>query len=201
MHTTNTIDARNLRQLDGKTCTILDVRTPMEHAESHIAMPHRHVPLDMLDPQTFMQEQGLPADAPVYLLCRSGKRAQQAADKFAAAGYPNVTVIAGGIMACVECGLETAGHATKTAAAVKTPLSLERQVRIVAGALVFLGTVASLYVDTMFAFVPMMVGAGLVFAGVTDRCGLVLLLTKAPWNRVAAPKSCCAINSTPNHTA
>jgi hypothetical protein len=28
-----------------------------------------------------------------------------------------------------------------------------------------------------------LVGAGLVFAGVTDICGMAIVLAKAPWNR------------------
>jgi len=32
------------------------------------------------------------------------------------------------------------------------------------------------------------VGAGLVFAGVTDTCGLAMLIARAPWNR--GPVAC-----------
>jgi hypothetical protein len=37
------------------------------------------------------------------------------------------------------------------------------------------------------------VGAGLVFAGVTDWCGMGLLLAKMPWNQksACASGSCC----------
>ena len=34
------------------------------------------------------------------------------------------------------------------------------------------------------------VGAGLVFAGVTDTCGMGMLLAKMPWNRRAAGPGC-----------
>ncbi len=39
------------------------------------------------------------------------------------------------------------------------------------------------------------VGAGLVFAGVTDTCGMGLLLARMPWNRVegTASPACCAV--------
>jgi hypothetical protein len=37
------------------------------------------------------------------------------------------------------------------------------------------------------------IGAGLVFAGITDTCGMGLLLARMPWNQVKdAPAKCCA---------
>ena len=37
------------------------------------------------------------------------------------------------------------------------------------------------------------VGAGLVFAGVTDTCGMGLLLARMPWNRVKEPDTTCCV--------
>jgi hypothetical protein len=49
------------------------------------------------------------------------------------------------------------------------------------------------FVEPLFVFLSAFVGAGLVFAGVTDTCGLGLLLAKAPWNRVdESANTCCA---------
>ncbi len=37
------------------------------------------------------------------------------------------------------------------------------------------------------------VGAGLVFAGVTDTCGMGLMLARMPWNQIKEPTNpCCA---------
>jgi len=33
------------------------------------------------------------------------------------------------------------------------------------------------------------IGAGLIFAGVTDFCGMAMLLAKMPWNRTAGSAS------------
>ena len=33
---------------------------------------------------------------------------------------------------------------------------------------------------------PALVGGGLVFAGITDWCGMGMLLAKMPWNQTAA---------------
>ena len=62
-------------------------------------------------------------------------------------------------------------------------ISIERQVRIGAGALVLIGTVLAWIVHPGFIVVPGFVGAGLVFAGITDYCGMGRVLCKMPWNR------------------
>lgn len=184
------IEADRLIDIVGTDALILDVRTLMEHEEKHIGFPHDHVELDQLEPQDFMLRRGLTKDDHIYILCGSGNRARRAAEKFAAAGYPNIHVIEGGLGAC-----ETAGHPVKGygAGAVKqtagkTPVSLERQVRIVAGAMVFAGALLGMTVNPLFTLIALFVGAGLVFAGVTNRCGMALMLAKAPWNK-SAPQS------------
>lgn len=73
-------------------------------------------------------------------------------------------------------------------------MSLERQVRIAAGLLVVLGTALGYFVHPYLLGLPAFVGAGLVFAGITDTCGMGMLLAKMPWNQVAAvtdsPSAC-----------
>ncbi len=161
--------------------TILDVRTPGEHAAQRLEARHTLVPLDRLDPADFMLKRGLDKEAPVYILCRSGMRARTAAEKFAAAGYNNAAVIEGGILACAAGGV--AVIASESAPQV---MSLERQVRIAAGALVAAGTLLGFYAGRGFYLLPFFVGLGLVYAGMTDRCGMALLLLKMPWNKGAA---------------
>lgn len=169
---------------DKPDAIIIDVRTAMEHGESRLARAHAHIPLDQLDPAAFLRDRNLGPDAAVYLLCRSGKRAAQAAEKFIAAGHQNVCVIEGGITACADCGTALEGHALPATCAVpQGRLSLERQVRIAAGLIAATGAAAGLLIHPLFTVVPLLIGCGLVFAGVTDRCGLALVLTKAPWNR------------------
>jgi predicted branched-subunit amino acid permease len=62
-------------------------------------------------------------------------------------------------------------------------MSLERQVRIVAGSLVLIGVILGWLVHRGFFGLSAFVGAGLVFAGVSDFCGMGLLLAKLPWNK------------------
>ncbi len=152
--------------------TLLDVRTPVEFAELH-ALSARNIPLDELTPEKL----ALPKDQPVYLLCRSGQRATKAAQKFAAAGYAEPIVVAGGTLAWVDASLPAARGSVKV-------ISLERQVRIVAGALVFTGVILARWVNPHFIWLSGFIGAGLVFAGVSDYCGMGLLLAKMPWNKL-----------------
>jgi hypothetical protein len=65
-------------------------------------------------------------------------------------------------------------------------ISLERQVRIAAGFLALLGAVMAMVVHPYFAGLSAFVGAGLMFSGITDTCGMAMLLAQMPWNRVGA---------------
>ena len=103
------VPAQEMKQITSSDATILDVRRPEEHAEMHIIAPHIFMPLDQLDPADFMLRHGLDKEAPVYILCRSGMRARKAADMFTGAGYKNLFVIEGGILACAENGEPVAG--------------------------------------------------------------------------------------------
>jgi rhodanese-related sulfurtransferase len=150
---------------------VIDVRTPVEFAEVHVPQA-RSVPLDELKPGLLQ----LQKDQHVYLLCRSGQRATKAAEKFAKEGFTQPVVIEGGTLAWIEANLPVTRSAVKV-------ISLERQVRIVAGSLVFIGVALGWFVHRGFFGLSAFVGAGLVFAGITDFCGMGLLLAKMPWNR------------------
>ena len=113
---------------------------------------------------------------PLYLICRSGGRGRQACEKFLAAGFTNIINVDGGTLACVECGLPLVRG--------QKMMSLERQVRIAAGSLVLLGALLGWLVHPAFVGLSAFVGAGLVFAGVTDTCGMGLMLARMPWNQV-----------------
>lgn len=154
---------------------VVDVRTPAEFAEVHAVVAVNH-PLDQLNPESLLTTRHVSRDEPVYLLCRSGQRAGRAAEQLAAAGYQQPVVVAGGTLAWIQAGLPT--HR-----GVATVISLERQVRIAAGLLVFAGVVLARFVHPGFLVIPAFVGAGLVFAGITDWCGMGLLLARLPWNR------------------
>jgi len=150
---------------------VIDVRTPAEYGEMHAEIAHL-IPLDTLDAERFLETH---EGAPVYVFCRTGSRAKLACQKLERAGHENAVVVEGGVTAWEQAGLPVVRG--------KRAISLERQVRIVAGALVLLGTTVGLLIHPAFLAVPAFVGAGLIFAGVTDWCGMALLLAKLPWNR------------------
>ncbi len=67
----------------------------------------------------------------------------------------------------------------------KKILSLERQVRIATGTLVLIGAVLGWIIHPAFIGISAFVGAGLVFAGVTDSCAMGAMLAKMPWNQIS----------------
>jgi rhodanese-related sulfurtransferase len=150
---------------------LLDVRTPMEFAEVHVPQA-RNIPLDELQPGALQ----LPKGEPVYLLCRTQQRAANAAEKFARAGFTQPIVVVGGTQAWVQANLPVERGLAKV-------VSLERQVRIAAGSLVLIGVLLGWFVHRAFFGLAGFVGAGLVFAGITDFCGMGLLLARLPWNK------------------
>jgi rhodanese-related sulfurtransferase len=163
---------------------LIDVRTPVEFQELH-ATDARNVPLDRMDPVAVMQARNGLKDKPLYLICRSGSRGRQACEKFLAAGFPNVVNVEGGTLAWAECGLPVVRG--------QKAISLERQVRIAAGLLVLLGALLGWLVHPALVGLAAFVGAGLVFAGVTDTCGMGMLLARMPWNQIRETASpCCA---------
>jgi len=153
--------------------TLVDVRTPAEFREIH-AQGAQLVSLDVLDRRAVEAARGT-NPGPVYLLCASGIRATKAEEQLKREGLDDVVVVEGGTNAWAAAGLPVV-RGRKT-------ISIERQVRIGAGSLVVVGTGLGWFVHPVFFILAAFVGAGLVFAGVTDICGIAIVLAKAPWNR------------------
>ncbi len=169
-----TISVAELAKLcESDSVHLLDVRTPAEFQEVHVPQA-RNLPLSKLDPKSLDQTQHY------LVICRSGNRGQQACDKLRAAGF-TATNVDGGTLAW-----ERANYPVTRGRKV---MSLERQVRIVAGGLACIGAVLALTVDVWFAGIPAFIGAGLVFAGVSDTCGMGMVLARMPWNQRGA---CCS---------
>ena len=168
------VDLINLKKAD--TC-IVDVRTP---AELHsTALPDSlHIPLHELTPQalqTTIKNNGKDSSK-IYLLCQAGRRAEMAADQLTGNIDAELYVIDGGMNAIQQAQIPV----VKTG---KQVMSLERQVRITAGFLVFTGVVLGSTVNTMFYGLSGFVGAGLMFAGITDTCMMGRLIARMPWNK------------------
>lgn len=162
---TPTCTPRDAYQALQSGALMLDVREYPEWAASHVSGATL-LPLGRLK----SGEAALPHASEIYLLCRSGRRATEAAGYLRETGIERPVVVEGGIEAWKNAGLPVRSR--------KGPISLERQVRIAAGSLVLLG----LFVPRLRP-ISYFVGAGLVFAGITDYCGMALLLAKLPWNQ------------------
>ena len=173
-----TVTPQKLSELiqSGTAVELIDVRTPVEYREVHVGSA-RNVPLDQLNAAQFAA--GRSIAGPLYVICRSGSRGKQACEKFLAAGYTNVVNVEGGTQAWEQAGLPVVRG--------KKAISLERQVRIAAGLLVLTGSVLGYFVSPWWIGLSAFVGAGLTFAGITDTCGMGMMLARMPWNQV--PKS------------
>lgn len=156
----------------GRQVDLIDVRTPAEFESQHIEFA-RNVPLTTLDAAALVASRDESSE-PLYVICQSGGRGSQACERLVQAGLTNVCNVAGGTSAAIAAGLpvKKGRHA----------VSLERQVRIVAGSLVVLGVALGWLVHPAWLSLAAFVGAGLVFAGVSDTCGMGMLLARMPWN-------------------
>ncbi|MEI8290699.1 MAG: rhodanese-like domain-containing protein [Verrucomicrobiota bacterium] len=168
----------------GPPAELLDVRTPAEFANAHVPGA-KLVPLDELDAPGFLRQRGL-VDQPLYVLCQSGGRARRAMEQFQRAGFDGCVLVEGGTQAWIDAGLPVNRGESKI-------LPLMRQVQIVVGFVSAGGAALALLVNPKFALIPLVIGCGLLFAGITGFCGLALVLAKMPWNKSAGCKSdsCC----------
>jgi glyoxylase-like metal-dependent hydrolase (beta-lactamase superfamily II)/rhodanese-related sulfurtransferase len=146
---------------------VVDVRLPAEYRSLHLE-PSMPLPLD----EIARRRGELPHDRELVLVCRTGTRARLAATELSDF---RTRVLEGGIVAWQEAG--------QPIVVGKAHMSLERQVRIAAGALACGGGLLAVGISRWFGVVPAFVGAGLVYAGITDRCGMAMLLAKLPYNR------------------
>lgn len=176
MSENTTISVRELAQRDAQeSVDLIDVRTPMEFREV-CAEVARNIPLDRLDPHSAMKDRKCAADQPVYVICKGGVRGAKAQQKFVDAGYTNVINVEGGTEAWIAAGLPVVRG--------KKVMSLERQVRIAAGFIVLAGAVGALATGNVYLVgIPAFVGAGLMFAGITDSCAMGMIIAKMPWNQ------------------
>ena len=175
--TVNTISPKELaaRRECGEACELIDVRTPVEFRQMHVTFA-RNEPLQRLDPRSVINARDGARQEPLYFICQLGKRGNQACEKLIAAGFTNVVNVEGGTHAWEQAGLPVArGPAV---------MLLERQVRIAAGLLVLIGSVLGYFVSPYWIGLSAFVGAGLAYAGITDSCGMAMLLARMPWNQV-----------------
>ena len=169
-------------QKSGRPVELIDVRTPAEFQAIHCEGA-RLIPLDRLEPRSILADRLHPGE-PLYIVCRSGNRARRACEQFLAAGYTNVVCLDGGTLAWEQAGLPVNRG--------RKALPLDRQVRIAVGVLLLLTTALGLLVHPLFIVMAGFIGAGLLHAGLTDKCAMAMTLARMPWNQRREPGgSCC----------
>ncbi|GIJ79166.1 Rhodanese-related sulfurtransferase [Micromonospora phaseoli] len=170
-----TIDVPTARALlaNNPDVLIVDVRTPGEFETAHVPASI-NLPLEQVD--AHLGQIVNDAGGRILLMCQSGTRAAQACTSLANAGLGGATVITGGMNAWITAGAPVERGRERW--------SLERQVRLVAGGIVLLSVVASIWVPAA-RFVAGFVGAGLTFAALSNTCAMGALLSRLPYNRGA----------------
>ena len=152
----------------------IDVRTPQEFEGMHISGA-RNIPLP--DLHKYVDElRALSQERPIMLVCRTQNRVKIAYEYLTNNGLTNCEILEGGITAWVDQG--------KPVIKGQQRISLEGQVRAIAGGLILLGVGLGFTVQSGFFLLPAIVGAGLLHAGLTDSCLMGMLLTKLPMNRI-----------------
>lgn len=180
----NSISPAALQSLleSGPGGDLIDVRTPAEYAGVHVRGAQL-IPLDQLDPASLMRSKNSTVKN-IYVLCESGGRATRAVEKFRKCGLDCAVLVEGGMQAWVAAGLPVERGAQRV-------LPLMRQVQVTVGIISATGAALALWVNPLFAIIPLITGCGLLFAGVTGFCGLALVLAKMPWNRAGDCAGCC----------
>lgn len=164
-------------QLRGERPAVLDVRTTAEFRAGHIPGAQL-LPVGELGPDEVTRQFKHAAPGhqeTLYITCKGGERARQAAERLQLAGFTKLALVEGGTQGWEQSGLPVrrCGNA----------ISLERQVQIAVGSLLILKVVLGFSVHTLFFALAAVIGAGLIVAGVTRWCGMAQLIARMPWNR------------------
>src|SRR5271166_794437 len=162
-----TIRVESLREMLNASALVrtLDVRSAAEFATGHVPGAV-NIPMEQIEPRM----EDLPP-GPLVLICEGGQRAEIVAGWLA--GRREVTLLEGGTRAWRNAGYPLV-------ACAPCRWTLERQVRLIAGSIVLAGTLLSVLISAKWVYLAMLVGAGLTFAGVTNLCGMAILLAKMP---------------------
>lgn len=98
-NTYETVKVADLANATAPNMVVLDVREPYEFAEGH-------VPGAVLLPLSSLEQRidEVPEGDPIYVICRSGNRSQQASEILAENGVKNVVNVDGGMIAWQAAG-------------------------------------------------------------------------------------------------
>lgn len=158
---------RHLASRDNRR--LLDVRDLDEFESLHVRGAEC-VPLG----QILSRASSWPLDTPLTLICQSGMRAAQTAERLVQAGFSRIHVVDGGSKACIEAGVPIERGRRR--------IPIQRQVLTGAGMIVLCGLGLS-FIHPAFELVSWCTACMLVLVGFTGWCPMAAVLAKAPWNR------------------
>jgi len=154
--------------------TIIDVREYPEFAAGHI-QGATLVPLATVAETS----RGWEKSNPLTLVCKSGRRAEQARQKLDRLGFTSLTVLPGGMDAWSAAGKPVVKE-------TRQPWAMERQVRTAAGGLVLVSMVLGVTMSRYFLIGATLIGVGLVYTGISNSCMMTSVLSRMPWNKARA---------------
>ncbi len=173
MYRTMTADDLKTRLAEGNGARLIDVRDFDEFGTVHVRGADC-VPLAQL----LRTASEWSRDDELMLICHSGQRAQEAAEKLESVGFNRLAAVEGGTKACVSAGLPVVRGSTR--------LPIQRQVLIGAGVVLLSGLALS-FVHAALIAITWFAATMLVVAGLTGFCPMAKMLAAAPWNRAAKP--------------
>jgi rhodanese-related sulfurtransferase len=150
---------------------LVDIREPDEFARRHVKGALSR-PLSSFESAHLKIEPG----KEVVFTCRSGMRTAANCDRLAKSVDGVAFILEGGVDGWAAEGLPLEEDR-------KAPLEIMRQVQIAAGSLVLAGAILGVLVNPLFYGLSGLIGAGLLFAGLSGYCGMARLLSAMPWNR------------------
>jgi len=166
------ISAVDLHNSGISTWQCIDVRSASEFASGHIPTTI-NIPMDEIENRL----SDLKPRTPTVLICQAGTRAALTR-QILAGRAGELVILDGGLNAWQQASLPTV-------AITRSRWSLERQVRLGAGLLVFSATLLGCLLSPVWFYLAGFVGLGLIFAGTTNFCAMARLLALLPWNRHA----------------
>ena len=175
---------------DPDAVAVLDVRSAAEFETRHIAGSY-NLPLPLVDEHAATLAVRL--DRKVVLVCQSGIRADQARRRLAGTGMTDLHVLSAGVG-----GFAAAGGPVVEG---RSRWSMERQVRLVAGALVLTGVLASRLLHPKAVVLAGGIGAGLTVSALTDTCSMGRMLAALPYNRGTATEDQQLLDQLPTAAA
>tara|TARA_R110002167_G_scaffold31007_4_gene102280 strand:+ start:843 stop:1403 length:561 start_codon:yes stop_codon:yes gene_type:complete len=178
MSVVHKISPREAKTLvDSGKALLFDIREADEYAREHI-VGARLVPLSGFNPDDFPKDH----EKVGVFHCASGNRTTQAAAQILGTGFAKVYQIEGGIAGWKKAGLPV--NLNRSA-----PISIQRQVQLIAGGMMVLSVVLAVLVSPWFMALGGFVGAGLMFAGASGTCAMATILAYMPWNRISVAQA------------